>query len=142
MSATGVNQLVTNQRKLFRFLTKSVYLVFNYEPGYGNDMKSIATALTLAACLTATAIPAQAGNTFRLEYFRDYSGLQIGTDVYRHHNDYRHHGDLYVRDGYTSTGSAYCHRHVERTPGMQFHANTQCHRHDPWLHPSLDYAVR
>ena len=105
-------------------------------------MKSIAKAMTLAACLAATAIPAQAGNTFRLEFFRDYSGLQIGTDVYQHHNDYRHYDDLYVREGFiSSAGSAYCHRHIERAPGMQYHSGTQCHRHDPWLHPSLDYGL-
>ncbi len=105
-------------------------------------MKKTASILALATCIAASSVPAIAGNTFRLEFFRDYSGLQIGTDTYQHHNDYRHHGDLYVREGFTSSGGSLCHRHIERAPDMQFHSNTQCHRHDPWLHPSLDYAVR
>ena len=55
-------------------------------------------------------------------------------------SEYRHNKDLYPIDGYASSVASNCHRHVARVAGMRYHANTQCHRHDPWLHPSLDYG--
>jgi len=101
-------------------------------------MKSIVGAALILVGMTASSV---AFDPYRIGFLGDINGRRLGTDLYSHHNDYHHYDDLYAREGFlTPSGRADCHRHDSRTPGMRFHGDTRCHRHEPWLHPSIDYG--
>ena len=101
-------------------------------------MKAFAAAALILIGSTASSM---AFDPYRIGFRGDIDGRRLGTNLHSHHNDYHHYNDLYARNGFTTpTQRSDCHRHVSRAPGMRYHANTQCHRHEPWLHPSIDYG--
>ena len=102
-------------------------------------MKAVFAAALILGGMTATGM---AKDPYRIGFLGDINGRRLGTNLHSHHNDYHHYNDLYQRNGYTASSRSDCHRHVSRAAGMHYHTNTQCHRHDPWLHPSLDYGQR
>ncbi len=100
-------------------------------------MKVMTGAALILVGLTLTSV---AKEPYRLGFLGDINGRRIGTNLHTHYTDYRHYNDLYQRDGFTTPARSDCHRHISRAQGMRYHANTQCHDHTPWLHPSLDYG--
>jgi hypothetical protein len=91
------------------------------------------TVLAAGLAASALAAPAGAGDLFKLEFYRDSSAFQIGTDVYRNYTDYRHQQDLYIERGSKTTGAAACRQDVRRAEGETVYMEVRCPTRQPWL---------